>query len=288
MWRSLPDGKEKYAAYLCSSEWGQLRRAVKERSKGQCERCRVNPVEATHHLTYARKYSERLDDLQGICNLCHDEIHGHSERRPRSVGRSVYLAGKVEKNCWRHSVVPTLRSSMIAGDNAVWNTLPNAIVVKRNDVDYSFDYSGPFFLSCDHGCCHSPGTHGWNELNGGGNATAEEWDADFNACFSATEKFPDEYQVEHGNPNIQEFVFDSCIAAIKSSDIVLAWVDCLTAFGTLVEIGMAYAMGKDISIGCPSSFDPSHLWFSRFCGTTYITDTPKEFVESSLRCRIRR
>ena len=82
-WRRIKDDKEKYAAYLCSREWSEKKEAVRRRSDGKCERCRRNPLDAVHHLTYIRKYSERLSDLQAICNQCHEFTHGKSDYDPR-------------------------------------------------------------------------------------------------------------------------------------------------------------------------------------------------------------
>jgi hypothetical protein len=81
-WQSMPDGKEKYHAYLCSREWSLKRRAVKDRAEGWCERCGVNDVDCVHHLTYSRVYRESLDDLVGLCDQCHRYIHGHSDKCP--------------------------------------------------------------------------------------------------------------------------------------------------------------------------------------------------------------
>lgn len=81
-WRDITDGREKYAAYLCSREWGLLREAVHERADGICERCKKNPIDHVHHLTYARKYEERLSDLQGRCKECHEYGHGRSDIDP--------------------------------------------------------------------------------------------------------------------------------------------------------------------------------------------------------------
>lgn len=78
-WKTLCDDKEKYAAYMCSPEWGVLREAVYRRANGICERCRQARIQATHHLTYIRKYNERLTDLQGVCQECHDWCHGRCE-----------------------------------------------------------------------------------------------------------------------------------------------------------------------------------------------------------------
>ena len=81
-WRSIEDEREKYSAYLCSREWGVLKRQVHERAGGKCERCKVNPIDAVHHLTYERKYAERLEDIQANCNGCHQFTHGHSDEDP--------------------------------------------------------------------------------------------------------------------------------------------------------------------------------------------------------------
>lgn len=81
-WQTIKDDREKYKAYLCSREWALLRNAVRERCGGKCERCKVNDMECVHHLTYARKYKERIDDLAGWCNACHEFTHGKSDVDP--------------------------------------------------------------------------------------------------------------------------------------------------------------------------------------------------------------
>lgn len=58
---------------------------------------------------------------------------------------TVYLAGKISKNDWRHKLVPGLRGHS-------WELGPIAT--------HDFTYAGPFFQSCDHGCLHGPSTHG--------------------------------------------------------------------------------------------------------------------------------
>jgi hypothetical protein len=83
-WRTIQDDKEKYQAYLCSPEWGRLRAAVHERAEGVCERCKILPIDAVHHLTYARKYDEPLEDLQEICEPCHQFTHGKATFDPAS------------------------------------------------------------------------------------------------------------------------------------------------------------------------------------------------------------
>lgn len=73
---------EKYSAYLCSREWGLLRKSVNERSGGVCERCFWQPAYAVHHKTYKRKYHEHLSDLVHLCEACHDYTHGHGSIDP--------------------------------------------------------------------------------------------------------------------------------------------------------------------------------------------------------------
>ena len=79
-WMSLPDGKEKRNAYYCSEEWDELRSMVIERADGMCEQCGMHDIYAVHHLTYVRLYREKLEDLQGLCEECHERKH-RSRRR---------------------------------------------------------------------------------------------------------------------------------------------------------------------------------------------------------------
>jgi hypothetical protein len=58
---------------------------------------------------------------------------------------TVYLAGKIRKNCWRHTLVAGLREHH-------WNFGP----LKQDE----FVYVGPFFVGCDHGCYHQVSSHG--------------------------------------------------------------------------------------------------------------------------------
>lgn len=60
-----------YPRYLASREWALLKREVRRRSGGLCERCHFRPATETHHLTYARTGHEDLDDLQDVCRPCH-------------------------------------------------------------------------------------------------------------------------------------------------------------------------------------------------------------------------
>lgn len=77
--------QERYQRYLCSREWCEKRELVIERSRGLCERCRINSGDHIHHLTYARKYAEALEDLQHVCAECHGFIHCKSDFDPAKL-----------------------------------------------------------------------------------------------------------------------------------------------------------------------------------------------------------
>ena len=70
-----------YKRYLASREWAVLRERVRERSGDECERCR-KPMQAVHHQTYERIGHENLDDLQAVCNPCHEFLSAKSDQDP--------------------------------------------------------------------------------------------------------------------------------------------------------------------------------------------------------------
>lgn len=82
---------QRYARYLLSPEFDVLRRRVRERSGGVCERCHVSSAQAIHHLTYDRKYNEQVGDLLDVCHDCHRSIHG-LDRAQVGTGRRVRAA----------------------------------------------------------------------------------------------------------------------------------------------------------------------------------------------------
>ena len=84
-----------YKAYLASREWAVLKERVRERSGGYCERCLTAPYQETHHLTYERTGSERLEDLLGVCSPCHAYLSAKSNVDPCNVPRRTLLPGAV-------------------------------------------------------------------------------------------------------------------------------------------------------------------------------------------------
>ena len=83
--------------YMASREWALKKQAVKERSTGWCERCKIAPHQNTHHLTYQRLGNEDLDDLQGVCRDCHEYLSG---RRDDDPARLAVIEGMETNGLW--------------------------------------------------------------------------------------------------------------------------------------------------------------------------------------------
>jgi len=109
----------------------------------------------------------------------------------------LYLAGKIKKNDFRHQIVHNL-----SGHDT------NSGYLQTED----FTYIGPFFVACDHGCYHSPNSHG---------SIAE------NGCMHS------------GATQSQAEVIRKNNAAIDSADLVFAYITTTDCYGTLIEIGRA-------------------------------------------------
>ena len=91
----------KYKAYLASREWALKREAVRKRSGNKCERCKTGPQDAVHHLTYEHVGNEPLEDLQAICDPCHEFLSGTSRfdpacRHPAEIAAEEWEAQRVE------------------------------------------------------------------------------------------------------------------------------------------------------------------------------------------------
>jgi len=135
------------------------------------------------------------------------------ENTPLAVS-NVYLAGKVGKNCWRHSLASGLKRSYDCLGPWDWS-------LSRCGIDGRImKMTGPFFRSCDHGCGHGNGTHGQGAA----------------PCFE-------------GMPFDSYETYGACMKAIAESDVFFAWIDALDCYGTLIEAGYAKGIGKKVVVG---------------------------------------
>jgi hypothetical protein len=92
--------------------------------------------------------------------------------------------------------------------------------LQKDAIARGVHYTGPHFISCDHGCAHGPHTHGRGD-----------------DC--------------SGNSESAQHTVDLCLKAIQQSTAMFAWLDDPTAHGTLIEIGYAKALNIPIVISTP-------------------------------------
>jgi nucleoside 2-deoxyribosyltransferase len=107
-------------------------------------------------------------------------------------------------------------------------------------------YGGPFAISCDHGCFHTNGTHGWASTG-------------YESGYFSDENGHSVYTQSDDNEN-HEFskfnIVDRCFSQIKTCDAVYAYIDSTDCYGTLTELGAASALGKPIYlVFCPTTLD---------------------------------
>jgi nucleoside 2-deoxyribosyltransferase len=137
----------------------------------------------------------------------------------------VYLAGKIARSSWRHHLVRGLSK----------HNWQDGILRQSN-----FDYVGPFFVECGHGCYDHPNTHG----TGPGCNT-------------------------HLDINRRK-VSKACLMAVDSADLVFCYIDAIDCFGTLTEIGYAIRTGVKVVICfAPTIATPTNndFWFA--CETAH-------------------
>ena len=139
-----------------------------------------------------------------------------ADRLPR-----VYLAGKIGKHDWRHTLFP-LRHVELSYDERYDRISLNQQPLTRD----GFEYCGPYFLGDDHGCFHGRNQHGLIDPGWADGHSMDDQD------------FPQVLK--------RQTVMRSCLHWIDQADAVFCWLDALDAYGTLAELG--YARARDIPI----------------------------------------
>jgi hypothetical protein len=190
----------------------------------------------------------------------------------------IYFAGKVEKNGYRDALLGS--RSMSEGRRTT------------ELLGHKIDYIGPFAVSCDHGCFHDDTSHGYGLNNG----------RPPRKCNACKKPDNDEHVSECDDPNCglsddceccgtigdekydytsisAPYVVRRCLGQIYMADIVYAWVDSLDCYGTLMEIGFASALGKQVYVEVSAKLDGSNeLWFMRYLpnASVHYADSPLE------------
>jgi hypothetical protein len=156
--------------------------------------------------------------------------------------KRIYLCGPIDKNCWRHEIVPGLREAFCE-DDPQRERARHDLTTELPTITPGFVCVGPWFMTCDHGCAHGPGTHG---TEGGG-------------CMD------DPIGAQH-----PEDVFQINIQRIRRADAVFAYFDRKEAYGSVFEIGVASTLGKPVFVG----FTPNASWHDDmwFCARAGVGD----------------
>lgn len=266
-WQDIRNPKEKYAAYLCSREWGLLREAVHDRADGMCERCKIQRGYAVHHLTYIRKYRENLEDLRLLCNDCHEFVHGRGDvDHNAKTHLKVYLAGSVFQTDKRADQV-----ELILFNFGLYDCFPG-----EADVDYdALGYPPYRELGREFGSeesdsdaieFHSDVIDDWRrEIFSDIYDNLHKVSTVENASLVETKNFHFEYvgptiSFDHGCYGNLELA-KTCLDEVEEADIVFAWIDNDETIGTLVEIGAAYAMGKRVYVAFSSAELRTRFYF---------------------------
>lgn len=207
------------------------------------------------------------------------------------ANKRIYLAGKISKGDWRETVVSStqwpndvdysvLNGGELTGGRGVaaygacgdtryigsWPVLENSVLGV-------FDYVGPFFIGCDHGCFHGDNTNGSIETY---------------CYYDEDGEVSDELEQAHGQQTADPFTFhqfmvrELCLSSIKIADVVFAWIDSPDAFGTFTELGYACALGKEIWIAGPEYMPDMWFVYAASPGNFKVTQTPlaalQEFI----------
>lgn len=194
----------------------------------------VNYGEKLKDPRWQRKRLEIMDRDEWTCQECGDTtrtLHVHHKKytgenpwdapdddlvticevcheTAHSGGRQIrlYAAGKVRDPDWRPDA-SRLRENDVPTTTSILKTITTEVL-----------YVGPWTLDCSHGCYYRSGAHGVGAIQHAG-------------CGAL-------------RPLKRYEVLRRSFDGIEDADIVYVLLDDTTAYGTLVEIGVAAALGK--------------------------------------------
>lgn len=222
--------------YYSSPAWAAKRTERLKIDGFRCARCGFTRALEVHHINYDRFGHEDVSrDLITLCKKCHKEVETQKAvyDSTRTEHHSAYLAGKILPHDWRTNFYY---------DSFYEHIPPNALAERSEQVNDELTVTGPFFISCDHGCYHGDGKHGVGAV--GSIHSDDEW----GGCM--------------GNYFSRDDVLNICKKQIDRADIVFAYIDHNDCYGTLAEIGYAHAKGKDIVIVFSNDALKREMWFA--------------------------
>lgn len=155
--------------------------------------------------------------------------------------KMIYFAGKVSKG-------GGYRGKLLG------NTLAMSLGLERYKINGGeVIYCGPSAIACDHGCYHFNSPHG------------ALWTGDANCSNGWMEDDPlDDDSTPHDLSENPEMVVRRCFRQIEMSDGVHCYIDTISCYGTLVELGYARSLAKPIRIFVSRTIpkrQKRELWF---------------------------
>lgn len=118
-----------------------------------------------------------------------------------------------------------------------------------------FIFCGPYFASCGHGCAHGAETHGLADRCGTRQTAPPRWSVPSLCCYW-----------------------------LHQADLVFAWIDDPTCFGTLTELGWAQMLGKSVFVGFSNAQLRGQMWFVLYGPKTHhgVFDSPHTALQRAL------
>ena len=169
----------------------------------------------------------------------------------------VYLAGKISKNDWREAFINIYRKDGYFGSDLSPMMRKFFFTHYGQSISKDLLITGPFFIACDHGCFHGSGTHG---------VGVNKETCDGESLGGLQEKD----------------VVDICLTQITNSDIVFAYIDDVTCYGTIAELGYARKKNKKIFIIFKSTKIADELWFVKNMADQYIIIDGDDLVKKGI------
>jgi hypothetical protein len=173
----------------------------------------------------------------------------------------IYLAGKIGHDDWRTQIFGSRFGSVDWADDDATSGFKKLLDETLTTDCGRFLYGGPFFIACDHSCAHAPNGHG----------------ASPSGCLTGN--------APYGRLEILNEIWRVNCARIKRADFIFAYINETDCYGTLIELGYAAALDKNIGVGIGRNIKVEEfddLWMARQChryGSPWLGSPAETFHE---------
>ena len=169
----------------------------------------------------------------------------------------IYLAGKITKDFWRNIILGDVRYiDRYRKTPGISQMYPEPIQFYDNEEEFDkFIITGPHSISCDHHCFHD-------------------------TSHAAGTDFHGDCGWEDGGMS-KQWIVDSCLHQIDKSDFVFAYINHDDLYGTIAEIGYAFANYKPVFIIYKNEELKRKHWFiGTMCDyDSMVSDKPEDMIQ---------